>query len=99
MKKRPDNLIEALQQSIYDNHACEAIYIQSVLVEERDANDKLWTGQVELFKIQGHAKAQMAYGWCQEDSETGLVTILALTPTMEARKAVQAYLMSQDEKI
>jgi hypothetical protein len=96
--QRPDNLIKALQQSICDNHACEAVYIQSVRVEEPYADDKLWTGQVEIFKILGHAKAQIAYGWWQEDSETGLITILALTPTMEARKAVQAYLMSQDEK-
>jgi hypothetical protein len=97
MPKRPDNLIEALKQSICENHHCEAIYIQSVLVEETDQDKILWTGQVELFEVRGHEKAKIAYGWWQEDSETGLVTILALTPTMEARKAVQAYLMSLDE--
>jgi hypothetical protein len=99
MTKRPDNLIESLKQSIYEHHNCEAIYIQSVLVEEISQDKTLWTGQVELFEIRGHEKAKIAYGWWQEDSETGLVTILALTPTMEARKAVQAYLMSQDETI
>jgi len=97
MAQRPDNLIEALKQSIYENHACTAIYIQSVLVEETDNSKTLWTGQIEIFEIQGHEKAKIAYGWWQENSSIELVTILALTPTMDARKAVQAYLMSQNE--
>jgi hypothetical protein len=96
MTQRPHNLIEALKQSIAENHACTAIYIQSVMVEEAHHGEILWAGQIEIFEIQGHAKAKTAYGWWQENTEDGLVTILALTPTMDARKAVQAYLMSQD---
>jgi len=88
MAQRPDNLIEALKQSITENHDCSAVHLQSVLVEE--------TVQVEVFAVQGHAKAKTAYGWWHESSETGgLVTILALTSTQDARKAVQAWRMSQ----
>jgi hypothetical protein len=96
MAQRPNNLIEALKQSIAENHACTAVYIQSVMVEEAHQGEILWTGQIEIFEIQGHAKAKVAYGWWQENTEEGLVTILALTPTMDARKAVQAYLMNQN---
>jgi hypothetical protein len=95
MVQHPDNLIEALKQIIYENHNCAAIHLQSVQIEEFDGDKVLWTGQVEVFKVEGHTKAKIAYGWWQEDSETGLVTILALTATLDARKAVQAYLMSR----
>lgn len=98
MVPRPDNLIEALKQAIHENHHCAVTHLQSVWVEETDRNETLWTGQVEIFEVQGHAKAKIAYGWWQEDSETGLVTILALTPTLDARKAVQAYRMSRSER-
>jgi len=96
MVQRPDNLIEALKQSIAQNHACIAVYSQSVMVEETHRGEILWAGQIEIFEVQGHTKAKTAYGWWQENTEDGLVTILALTPIMDARKAVQAYLMSQD---
>jgi hypothetical protein len=94
MVQRPDNLIEALKQIIHENHHCAAIHLQSIRIEEFDGDQTLWSGQVEVFEVHGHAKAKIAYGWWQEDSEVGLVTILALTPTLDARKAVQAYLMS-----
>jgi hypothetical protein len=98
MVLRPDNLIETLKQTIHENHDCTVTHLQSVWVEETDGAETLWTGQVEIFEVQGHAKAKIAYGWWQEDSETGLVTILALTPTLDARKAVQAYRMSRSER-
>lgn len=94
MVQRPDNLIEALKQIIHENHNCAAIHLQSIQIDELDRAKNLWTCQVEIFEVRGHAKAKIAYGWWQENSETGLVTILALTPTLDARKAVQAYLMS-----
>jgi hypothetical protein len=97
MVHHPQNLIETLKQSILENHDCTATHLQSVWVEEISTDKTLWAGQVEIFGIQGHAKATIAYGWWQEGSKAGLVTILALTPTMDARKAIQAYLMSQDE--
>ncbi len=97
MGLRPDNLIEALKQTIHENHHCLVTDLQSVWIEESDGGKTLWTGQVEIFEVQGHAKAKTAYGWWQEDSEIGLVTILALTPTLDARKAVQAYLMSENQ--
>jgi|SRR5665213_1696479 len=94
---RPDDLIEALKQTIHESHDCTVTHLQSVWVEETDRGETLWTGQVEIFEVQGHAKAKIAYGWWQENSETGLVTILALTPTLDARKAVQAYRMSRND--
>jgi hypothetical protein len=97
MAQRPDNLIEALKQVICENHDCSVSHRQSVWIEESDEGKTLWTGQVEIFEVQGHAKAKTAYGWWQEDSGIGLVTILALTPTLDARKAVHAYLMSGDK--
>jgi hypothetical protein len=97
MVQRPHNLIEALKQSIHENHGCTVTHVQSVLVEESDGDNTLWTYQVEIFEVQGHVKAKIAYGWWQENSEAGLVTILALTPTLDARKAVQAYRMSGDK--
>jgi hypothetical protein len=97
MVQRPPNLIEALKQSIHENHNCTVTHLQSVFVEESNGDNTWWTCQVEIFEVQGHAKAKIAYGWWQENSKTGLITILALTPTLDAHKAVQAYRLSGDE--
>ena len=95
MAERPDNLIEALIQSITENHACTAFYQQSVWVEEKMGN-QIWTGQVETFELRGHPDAHHAYGWWEETYQKGLVVILALNEDTNAAKAIRAYLMSQD---
>jgi hypothetical protein len=97
MPTRPENLIHALELTIRENHNCVPTHFRSIYVEETDADQILWKGFVEVFTLEGHAEAQIAYGWWEEEAEVNLVTILALTSTADARKAVQAYLMSQEE--
>jgi hypothetical protein len=89
--------IEALLQRIEQAHACRAIHLQTVLVERTADGEILWSGEVEIFQVEGHPKARTAYGWGMRgtDGTTDWVTILGLTPTVDANKAVQAYLMSE----
>jgi hypothetical protein len=97
MPTKPDNLIKALELSIQENHNCIPTHFRSIYVEEGAEKETIWKGLVEVFTLEGHPKAQIAYGWWEEEADVNLVTILALTPTADARKAVQAYLMSLEE--
>jgi len=97
MPTRPENLIQALELTLRENHNCVPTHFQSIFVEEKDDETILWKGFVEVFTLSGHAEAQIAYGWWEEEAEHNLVTILALTSTANARKAVQAYLMSLEK--
>lgn len=97
MPTRPENLIYALELSLRENHNCIPTHFRSIYVEEPEREKVLWKGYVEVFTLEGHSDAQIAYGWWDEEAEVNLVTILALTATANARKAVQAYLMSQEE--
>jgi hypothetical protein len=95
----PDERILILQQKIWESHNCETVHIQTVSVEETADGKVLWAGEVEIFEVKGHPKAKTAYGWeaRKGDQEVEWITILGLTPTIDARKAVQAYLMSGPE--
>ena len=95
----PDERIQNLQQKIWESHNCEAIHIQTVSVEETADGKILWTGEVDIFEVKGHPKAKTAYGWEMrgQDREVEWITILGLTPTIDAHKAVRAYLMSGPE--
>lgn len=97
MPTRPENLIRALELSIQENHNCTPTHFRSIYVEEGPEENPLWKGYVEVFTLEGHPEAEIAYGWWEEEAEVNLVTILALTPTANAKKAVQAYLMSLEE--
>ncbi len=93
------NRIQTLQQKIQLSHDCEAIHIQTVSVEKEVRGEVVWAGQVEIFEVKGYPDAKTAYGWEMTDQNEHVewVTILGLTPTIDANKAVQAYLMSGPE--
>jgi len=98
MPNRPADLIEALKLRISENHNCVPTHFRSIYVEETQGEQILWKGYVEVFTLESHPDAQVAYGWWEEEAEVNLVTMLALTPTADARKAVQAYLISLEQK-
>ena len=89
--------IQALTHRIEEAHAVRATHLQTVLVERTEKGKVLWSGEVEIFQVEGHPKAKTAYGWGMEGTGEAIewVTILGLTPTVDANKAVQAYLMSE----
>ena len=60
----------------------------------------VWNGVVEIFELEGHPQAERCYAWSfQRDGKIEPVAVLEILPVREARTAVQAYLVSQAQKL
>lgn len=88
--------IEALQKAIKRLHGCDSSYIRTETVVEAFKDQIIWQGQVEVFSLSGHKKANRCYAWnFQNDSgKTEYVAVLEYPPVVDAQTAVQAYLVS-----
>ncbi len=58
--------IPALIDAIRHLHDCGATHVETVHVEEKaPTGETVWTGDVEVFDLVGHAKAKRAYAWSE----------------------------------
>jgi hypothetical protein len=94
--------ITFLQEAIQKLYGCEATHIKTVPVKERFQGQTVWDGQVEVFQVPEHPKADKLYAWGYSESddkpELKAVTVLAIPPITSPRKAVQAFIASEYRK-
>jgi hypothetical protein len=81
-----------LQSAIRQAHNCEAFHNQTVYVHEILAGATVWKGEVEVFNLEGHAKAKKCYAWEYnvEGSSRRVVTVLERQMINSAGLAVKA---------
>ena len=89
--------IDRLKLVIQHLHKCGAIYVGSVPIEEVFNGKQIWKGDVEIFHLTGHPKAQRCYGWTYGDPEE-FITILELPPVTDAQSAVKVGVSYQIKK-
>lgn len=95
MSERIDKLKDAVQVS----HRCKATHFKSVPVHEAFRGQTVWDGVVEIFDIEGHAKAKRCYAWSYPDKgTTQFVTVLEIPPVESVETAVRAGIMYQAKK-
>ena len=88
--------LEELEGVIVKLHGCEATPIETVVVEEIHQGRTVWQGEVEIFELVGHARANRCYAWGLPD-ELGtlqIVTVLEIPPVDSALMAVRVALAS-----
>lgn len=88
--------IDNLAQAIAAMHNCRAAHFGSEKVAESFEGLEVWSGEVEVFQLEGHPKAQVAYGFAWKDG-TGVIRyigILRLPPIQTALDAVKAAIAS-----
>ena len=78
-------------------HKCDATWLESVPVEEKFDGKTVWKGDVEVFALAGHPKAQRCYGWSYDEPEQ-FITILELPPVNNAQDAVKVGVAYQVKK-
>lgn len=81
-------------------HKCSAEHLRSVHVKEVFQGETAWEGDVEVFKLTGHPKAKVCYGWSYGEPEQ-FITILELPPVVSPETAVKvgvAYQAKQARK-
>jgi hypothetical protein len=89
--------IERLQMVIRQLHKSDAEHIESVPVREVFGGKTVWQGNVEVFQLTGHPKAQRCYGWSYGEPEQ-FITILELPPVDSAQSAVKVGVAYQVKK-
>ena len=65
-------VISLLQEAVQRLHKCEAIHAKTVFVREQFQGHTLWEGEVEVFEVNGHAKAQRCFAWLQHLGSKGV---------------------------
>lgn len=72
----------ALLDAIEKRANCTAAYYQTQPVRIALDGEILWKGKVEVFKLQGHPQAALAFGWGFENAQKKMeyVTVVGVPP-------------------
>ena len=78
-------------------HGCESTWIEAVPVTEMFEDEVAWDGEVQVFALRGHPKAERAYAWsyATEGDRRRFVTVLGIGPVQDALTAVRASIVAE----
>lgn len=82
-------------------HNCGAIWRETVSVQGVFKGKTIWDGEVEVFDLNGHAKAKRAYGWSHpegDDKGERFVTVLEIPPVDSPQMALKISIVSDIKK-
>ena len=101
MESKSDYLAR-VQVAVSQLHNCGALWRESVAVHEMFKGQTVWQGEVEVFDLHHHPKANRAYAWSHSGGETEdgerFVTVLELPPVTSPVTAVRASIMADRQK-
>lgn len=89
--------LPALVEAIRHMHGCEARWVESVPVHETHQGKTVWDGEVQVFDLVGHPKAQRAYAWSHatEGTKRRFHAVLGLPPVNDAAMAVRTSILAE----
>jgi hypothetical protein len=87
-----------LKQVIFHLHKANPTWVESVPVREVFHGQTVWQGDVEVFDLTNHPKANRYYGWTHGEPEE-FITILELPPVTDAKSAVKVGVSYQIKKM
>lgn len=91
--------IEELEGAILKLHGAKAKHTKSVPVKETFEGQTVWEGVVEVFELEGHPNARIAYAWAHgaDDPKKSkqFVTVLSVPPVTSPEKAVRAAIVQE----
>ena len=77
-------------------HECRCSHFGTEHVKEEHEGQIVWEGDVEIFHLEDHKEAKVAYGWGWDagDDNIDYIGILQLPPIETAYDAVKAAIVS-----
>ena len=94
--------IARLQVAVEQLHGCGARHRETVPVHEVFQSQTVWQGEVEVFDLRGHPKAQHAFAWSHREGEGDegerFVAVLEIPPVVSPITAVRASIMADAKK-
>ena len=90
--------LERLKLAVEQLHDCSAAHASTVPVHEVFQGKTVWHGEVEVFNLAGHPKANRCYAWSHPEGLGGrgerFVAVLEIPPVDSAKTAVQVQVAS-----
>jgi hypothetical protein len=91
--------IDELREAIHQLHGGKATHTASVPVKEVFDGKTVWDGIVEVFRLEGHPKANTAYAWLHDtgdhDKPIKHVAVLHVPPVVSPLTAVRAFIVQE----
>ncbi len=90
-----------LRKALENLHNVKAKHLRTEHVSEQFKGDLVWSGDVEVFEIEGHSNASLCYAWSSpiEGSEKRRVyAVLRIPPVESATDAVRASIVQEHKK-
>ena len=91
--------LDRLQVAIQELHKCGAVWRETVPVHEVFRGQTVWQGEVEVFDLTGHPKAQRCYAWSHLEGPSGqderFVTVLKIPPVDNPQSAVRVAISAE----
>ncbi len=77
-------------------HKCEADHLETVPVKEVFRGETVWEGEVEVFSVTGHPRAEKAYAWSakQGTPEEKFTAVLEMPPVDSPQSAVKVSIVA-----
>jgi hypothetical protein len=96
------NYIDELADVIRKLHGSEATHVETVPIKEMFQGQTVWEGEVEVFDLEGHPKANRVYAWAHETDDAERpkrhVTVLHVPPVTSPELAVRASIIQDYRK-
>lgn len=92
--------IQKLTEAIWKLHGATGKHRESVPIREMFRGQIAWNGIVEVFDLEGHPSAKVAYAWSHEGDSGGrrYVVVLGIGPVVSPKTAVQAAIIRESQE-
>jgi len=91
--------VDDLIKVISDLHGAKPTYVESVPVKETFQGQTVWEGDVEVFDLENHPKANRVYAWShvagEDDERKRYVTVLHIPPVDSPQTAVKLAIVQE----
>jgi len=77
-----------IQEAIRLTHNCQPEYVGCRVVKQQLNGHGTWKGVVDIFRLTGHPRATLCYGWQNKGGK--IVLVLNVPPITSAEEAVKA---------
>lgn len=89
--------VRGLRDAIHVTLGCGLHYMESTAVSEIFEGTVVWQGQVDVFALVGHPRADKVFAWLAEAEGSSdviyVVTVLELPPVVSVNTAVEIVLL------
>ena len=89
----------ALREAIKHMHGCDSRWVESVPIHETFRGETVWEGEVQVYELIGHPKAQRAYAWSHVTTGTKrqFYAVLGVPPVDSPMNAVRASIAADSQ--